>query len=43
MERILWTRYAKDLKPPDGVTRMFNELSGKYYTWDGEKWVEEEE
>ena len=41
VERILATRYAVDLKPPEGVTRMYNHITEKYYTWDGTKWEEE--
>lgn len=40
VERILATRYAVDLKPPEGVTRMYNHITEKYYTWNGKKWLE---
>ena len=43
VEHVLVTRYAIDLKPPKGVTRMLNVLTEKYYNWDGKKWVEEKD
>lgn len=36
--KVLATRYAVDLKPPEGVTRMYNYITEKYYTWNGTEW-----
>ena len=36
---ILVTRYAMDICPREGITRMFNVVTKSYYVWIGGKWV----
>jgi hypothetical protein len=37
------TRYRKveEMVPSGGLTRLYHLAEGKYYNWDGSKWVEE--
>jgi len=45
IEKVIEVRYrsVEDLVPMTGVTRLYHVIEEAYYTWDGERWVKEEQ